>query len=165
MDKKELIYGKTPLDAMSREQLLEVSKTMYAALVSAHSSLHVLRHGALYHDPNNGYWTRQGRGNAAFQQSEQAIEKARDGYSDEDIHRSYFRYATSLLFKPWEGNDEDQWIYCDGCDMLMGAHGNHVNGYIGIPHAKAPMPETKPDCPGTLKALTLEVIENFKQVK
>lgn len=158
---KELQWGETPFDHMSHEELLVQSKRMYMALVSAHEELHKFRHVQLQHNPADRYWTGAGAGNKAWNRSEQAITRARDGYSDENIHRSYFRYASMMLFSPYPGSEfnSSYWGICDTCKEMIGTSMDGLSRLIYTKHE-----DNHPGCgcPGKYRALTPDDLKPVK---
>ena len=111
---KELEWGETPWDNFSREDLLREVQRMYSAVLSAHSVMILSR------EPSSLFWwSDDGSGRRALAKTQMVLDKVKElGYKDENIYRSFFRYAIDLLFTPELGFG---WAVCDTCDSMIGS--------------------------------------------
>lgn len=111
---KELKYGQTPWDNLSREEMLMEIQRMYAALVSANSVLRIVR----CRDESSPFWRRPtknthgGSGGHAEMKCTMILDRIHAEYDSEDVYRAFFRYVVDLLFSPELGF---RWTACDGC--------------------------------------------------
>ena len=103
---RKLEWGETPWDNMPRAKLLRETQRMYAALVSARSPLAMMQQA----DPTAPFWRLDGTGGKALAKVEQALAP----YPGEPAYRSFFRYATDLLFDGLGSG----WMVCDKCDCM-----------------------------------------------
>lgn len=130
-EKKELVWGTTPFDAMSRDELLRQCQRLYVATESLTSMAHLFRHG----NESSPFWT-EGSGGRALEYGSQALNAARDGYEHGDIYDSFFRYARDLLFTDKPGMElGGQWTICPECGQMFG--GSDALNDIGQPHKVA----------------------------
>jgi uncharacterized protein YukE len=160
---KVLEWGETPFDKMSHDELLVHAKRMYSAIQSAHNELGNMREMGLRVDKHSLYWTGQGSGNIAFQKVDQALKKASNGYSRENIHHSYFRYAKSFLFDPWSKSDMPVWMICSKCGSLHELDSDKINRIIEVEMSHNEMYKDS-NCDGLFQKLTADnFIINKKQ--
>jgi hypothetical protein len=111
--KKDLVWGQTPFDDMSRDELLFEVRRMFSALGSCKSALAVLAS-----NDSSPYWSPDGTGGRALKMAEIALEGLDDGGEfSEAIYRMYYRYAIDLLFGPKFGFG---WWVCDSCGDMWG---------------------------------------------
>lgn len=140
-EKKRLKWGETPWDGLSREELLRECQRMYAALQSAQSVIKNCRISSLWHrlpagiqqdDVHealeslakvDGYWG-YGVGGKTLEEVRQALSRA-DEFDSEDVYRSFFRYATDLLFEDRGGMHIGfGWDVCPECGVMIGRSGD-----------------------------------------
>ncbi len=96
---RDLQWGETPWNTpdMPREQLVREVQRMYAALTAARGPLWI----AARDNADHPYWKRGGIGGDALEMVEQALSPYKgnhDGNGYEPAYRSFFRFATDLLF-------------------------------------------------------------------
>lgn len=89
----DLNWGETPFDHMTPEAVLLNAKRMYSALVTLRSLAKQLRLG----NEQSPFWSI-GVGGSAIEKGEQAYAAVTGGFTEENIYRSYYRYADDLLF-------------------------------------------------------------------
>jgi hypothetical protein len=109
---RKLEWGETPWDNWPREKLLREVQRMYAALVSARSPLAMMKQN----DPASPFWGLDGTGGCALAKVEQTLAP----YPNEPAYRTFFRYATDLLF---DGLGQG-WMVCDKCDCMTAGVSN-----------------------------------------
>lgn len=114
MKKKALNWGETPFDVLDREALLIQCKRMFIALQS-------LQHVADQHrmDSKEGYWAPGSVGGRSYAQGQQALAAAKQGFSEDNMHHAFFRYATPLLFTG-EAVHGREWSVCAKCQTMLG---------------------------------------------
>ncbi len=96
---REMKWGETPWDDMSREQLVREVQRMYSALVEARGVINLAKLTDEREYPNtpSPYWNaKDGVGRHAMEKVRQAL-AIYDSRLD-DIYRAFFRYADDLLF-------------------------------------------------------------------
>lgn len=119
-DDTPLQWGETYLDRLSHEELLIASKRMYHALESSWGLLK----GYQEQNPDSPFWGRRGRGGMSLSQCEQAMNAIMphdDDEKRESQYRSFYRYATDLLFHANDADIGSAWMVCDGCGNLWGS--------------------------------------------
>lgn len=146
----ELAWGCTPWDGMTREEMLREIERMYSALTSLYSMVSQTRAIDLeYHGRNEIYWSTEGAGGGAYEKARQIMEPLRGKYEDE-IYRSFFRYADDLLFQRngyrMIGHN---WDVCDTCGVM---YGESVSGESQTGRRCADIGWRK-NCPGTMRKL------------
>lgn len=110
--KKDLAWGQTPFDDMSREELLFEVRRMFSALQSCRCAL------ALSRDEGSPFWGSGGAGGDALRKADIAFEDLDDGGEfSEAIYRMFYRYADDLLFEPKLGFG---WQVCASCGDMWG---------------------------------------------
>lgn len=120
MNDKQLEWGQTPFDECSREELIQHCARLYAA-TSALSSV------AMMLNDKSVFW-KEGIGGDAIEKGRQALELARNGYTDENIYRAYLRYAGDLLFIDAPGLEVRYgWALCPTCGQMASSRGGHSN--------------------------------------
>lgn len=102
---RELEWGETPWDGMTREQLLREVQRMYSALTSARSALRLIRHN----DRGSPFWGSEGSGGLAIGKADQIVAAVETDHDAESVYRAFFRYADDLLF---DGLGSD-WRICE----------------------------------------------------
>lgn len=113
---KDLKYGETPWDSLSRDELLREVQRMYAAISAMYSALRIASHG-----DTSGYWGPQGTGGEAIEMGRQIIEPLHEAYESERIYRAFFRYAVDLLFQSPPGYRICfGWAVCPACGQMFG---------------------------------------------
>lgn len=140
---EKLKWGETPWDDLPREDLLREVQRMFSALESARNVLRILKAAA---DPTSLFWSQQGSGGRALDHAEQVADALYAAYDAEDIYRSFFRYATSLLF---DVPDEEKWVVCSFCGRMWS--GRDTAQRIGTPCTEFLIPTGT--CTGVLRWL------------
>lgn len=150
--KKQLRFGETPFHKMTKKQLLIVACQMYAALSRTRSHVAMRKAADEYNGNIGGYWGENGQGGIALAMAEQALYAAQAGYTSEAVYRSFFRYATDLLFDNSKYKIGSGWMVCPVCGTMLGARGDGttVEGQI----CKDAFPIQKGECPGVYRPLT-----------
>lgn len=140
---KELKWGETPWDDLSKEELLREVQRMFSALQSAQSVLRILR----VQDPVSLFWQMDGSGGRALNRIEQALDAVYQTHDKESLYRTFFRYAASLLFSV---PDEEKWLICPTCGCMWS--GKENARHVGTPHKEYPMAPDR-ECQGILRWL------------
>lgn len=99
---KDLRWGETPYDDLTRGELLRLVQAQHSALVSCSSVLRLMRTG----QKDSPFWLDRGAGYGALHKAMSLLKLSGAlGMNDESesIHRSFFRYADSLLFPDLDG--------------------------------------------------------------
>ena len=124
MKKKNLKWGETPWDNMTREELLLEVRRMYSALRSLYSVVRVDAATRVHFGGNTRYYSETGVGGAALEKGRQVIESLFAQYEngEEDIYRAFFRYADQLLFDTSTGYEflSKEWHVCTECGTMLG---------------------------------------------
>lgn len=140
---KELEWGETPWDNLSREELLREVQRMASALITAQSTIKMMRVG----NETSTYWT-QGVGGSALHKIDQALHLANE-YESENLYRSFYRYAVDLLFdcsvNRYIGFG---WAVCPVCGTMFGETPDGVSS-VGTPCAT----HLNKECPGILRPI------------
>ena len=118
VEPRELPWGASPFDALSRDELIRHCQRLYAATDSLTALARQLREGY----GAGPYWT-EGSGGRAIEQGEQALNAARQDYREGDIYYSFFRYARDLLFVARPGGPSlgGRWCVCPVCKEMVGS--------------------------------------------
>ena len=112
-----LVWGETPWDSKSKEELLRDVQRMYDAIVAMNSCLHIIK----YHDQQSPYWGPGGSGGRSLEMSRQVLAPIHAQYDESDIYRSFFRYATDLLFdQSMPIRTGSGWMICPVCGTMTG---------------------------------------------
>ena len=130
-----LKWGETYFDRMTHEELLLHAKRMYSALQAADGVISQSVEMDKYHG-ESVYYSKRGVGGAAherIQQTLDAITLRSDNYR-EDMYRSYFRYATDLLFQ-YNGyrHVNTGWKVCEQGHMTGNDHDSPIDA---CPHCR-----------------------------
>jgi hypothetical protein len=114
---KELGWGQTPWDNLSREELLREVQRMWSCIVSVDTCLKLNKLNNAYENGGicSSYWTC-GTGYEALNKTSYIINKIKKDYDLEDVYRAFFRYADDLLFEKVGVN----WYCCPKCRMMIG---------------------------------------------
>lgn len=116
---RQLEWGQTPWDNMERQELLQEVWRMFAALRSCESILDNIKFFDERGSPSP-FWSQEGRGGAALEMAHQAMHATQE-YDDENLSRTFFRYARDLLF---ERNGYrmigSAWVVCPVCGAMYG---------------------------------------------
>lgn len=112
---KELEWGCTPWDDMTKEELLREVQRMYSAITSASSVLAIWANSQ-----TSAYWGPEGVGGKASEKIRQVINHTESEYESEEIYRAFFRYADDLLFDCREVSLGAGWCVCPLCDRMFG---------------------------------------------
>lgn len=94
---RNLKWGETPFDDLTRAELLRLVQAYHCATVATSSALHMMKH----HDPDSPYWSPEGTGGSALERADYLLTLAGENDPDpasEKIYRSFFRTAVILLF-------------------------------------------------------------------
>jgi hypothetical protein len=111
---KDLEWGQTPWDDLSRDDLLREVRRMYAAIVALETVAKLCR----VSDEASPFWSMRGTGGRGLEHARQILQPLHAAYGSESIFRSYFRYAVDLLF---DGLGVE-WAVCDVCGQMLGGH-------------------------------------------
>lgn len=110
---RELKYGESPLDSMSELEVRLFAKRAFSAMVSAESTLRLVR-GPETDDRT--FWGPEGTGGRALAKTAFTLRTAHPNPGGEDVWRSYYRPATPSLFKDCILSDgrplEAPWMLC-----------------------------------------------------
>lgn len=127
----DLQFGETPFDDLTRGELLRLVQAYHAAAVSARSVLAMTE----YHQKEHPYWGPDGSGGRAKRRLEYLLARCGDGGANsrsERIYRSFFRYATDLLFAGVDG-DKDYWGIDAKGEMVAPSAPGDINRFTGLP--------------------------------
>lgn len=149
---KELKWGETPFDSMTRDELLLEVKRMFAAIGAAQTVMALSKNM----NENSPFW-KEGTGARAVEMCEQISDRYRE-YHGEEIYRSYYRYATDLLFERRGVQIGHGWAVCPLCGVMLGEQGNGKS-MVG---ERCMMGNT--DCPGHMRLLEWSDLEPAKTV-
>lgn len=100
---KRFSWGESPFDDLTRGELLRLVQAYHSATVSSRS---VLKMHA--NDAETGFWGPEGTGGRALQKANYLMALSREDSTDqerENIYRSFFRTADTLLF-PYKKSDK-----------------------------------------------------------
>lgn len=115
--KKKVKWGETPLDRLTKKQLLTEANRMASALMAANGVL-----CQFVGDTHHPFWGSEGRGGRAIEKCAQAMVLF-EGYDAENVYRSYFRYCDDVLFDNAKVKLGFGWHVCDLCgNMVAGDH-------------------------------------------
>lgn len=146
--KKDLAWGETPFDEFSREDLLRECQRMYAALEALRTTARLIQ----IREEHSPFWGRSGTGGRALEMARQVLEPIQSRYEPETIFRSFFRYATDLLFDSSTGFDIGfGWAVCPECGDMFGRDGRGRSA-VGDSCASH-WPKTNAPCSGVLRSL------------
>ena len=112
--KRFLKFGQTPFDTLTKKDLLFLCKKYYDTINTLHSIV-LMHRGRNKDDP---YWNEGGSGRQALLQADECLVEV--GTSDERrdaIYRSFYRYASGLLYQHPEL--DRHWMVCDKCSSMM----------------------------------------------
>jgi hypothetical protein len=145
---KRLEWGETPFDKLSRDELLRHAQRMYNTVESMYSALRLSSHGR-----TDGFWGTEGTGGKAIEKGRQVLEPIHQEWEKEDIYRSFFRYATDLLFAKNEYRIGAGWGVCPKCGTMLGETLDGKTS-IGNPCIR---------CGETLRALSWEDLKSISE--
>lgn len=148
---KRLDFGKTPWDDLSREELLRQVWRMFSALESADLVLRFFKARTRKDDPYSPIWDEQGNGGQVLGRISQIIDPVYEEYDEESV-RSFFRYATSLLF---DVPDQEKWIICPVCGDMW----SNAVRYIGWTCSQFPARQNS-ECKGVFRWLEWDDLLN-----
>ena len=154
--KRTLKWGETPFHHLSHDELLRTTERMYAAILSMNFALKMCDDGS-----DAGFWGTEGSGGTALEKARQIIKPIHTAYSDEDIYRSFFRYANDLLFDRSTYKIGFGWVVCDTCKVMVG---ETVQGDSYLNHKCSEIFDYK-KCPGTFRPLTWGDLAPIKKEK
>lgn len=118
MEQKQLRWGETPWDNLSREELLREVQRAYDALIAVSSCLNMAKARS---GVSAEYWGYGGMGGRALEMARQVTEPIETTYGSENIYSSFFRYAVDLLFDQSTGFDIGfGWAVCPECGITVG---------------------------------------------
>jgi len=153
---KELRWGETPWDKMSRKELLREVEMMWSAIDSAGAVLVNLQ----LTDKDHPYWNT-GPGGTALEKCNQVRDKIAAEYHKEDVYKAFFRYSDSLLFKASTSIGHwYNWLVCSDCDWMCTTD---ILKYATIGGSEAE--GTCPACNGKFRAITWEDMSPVKKEK
>lgn len=136
---KQLEWGETPWDNLTKEELLREVQRMYCAVSSAYSVL--LDYAGS--DPSHPFWSKEGRGARTLEMCRQSLANLED-YEPDNMYRSFFRYAHDLLF---DSNPNAVlgfgWHICPKCGTMRGSKNDVLVGESCM----------EPKCNGVLRKL------------
>ena len=110
---KELKWGETPFDNLSKKELLYLVKKMYSAVYTAQTVLNILKR----HESDSVFW-QKGSGYEVLEKINLCIDPILQEYDSEDIYYAYYRYANDLLFRRELGFN---WVICSECGSMIGS--------------------------------------------
>lgn len=113
MSKKTLIWGQTPFDSLTHEELLRLVQAMYSALVASRSAMKM----AAGPEPDL-FWGMSGSGGRASLKCKTVLDPIHAKFEEESIYRSFFRYADDLLF-PSRPSGDPKWLVCEQCNQMV----------------------------------------------
>jgi hypothetical protein len=145
---KELKWGETPWDNLSREELLLEIKRMYSALVSVKSALSMLSF-----PEGLPYFSIRGTGGRALEKARQVLQPIHEKFEGSAIYSSYFRYADDLLFERGEYRIGSGWAVCPECGVMLGETGD------GKSSVGEKCRHGKKDCDGVLRPIQWSDLE------
>lgn len=133
--KKQLKWGQTPFDRMTKKELTRHAQRMYSALSSCMSVIGMQQAmdrfqvaqakgsdpDALSLDQLHPYWGCDGSGGRALEKARQALVLVDQPYDKEVIYTSFFRYADDLLFDGSQFNVVTGWVVCPKCGTMLGS--------------------------------------------
>lgn len=144
---KELQWGETPWDGLSRDELLREVQRMYAAVVALETTSKLWR----CQDEHSPFWGKHGTGWRGLEHARQILKPLHAAYGAEQIFRSFFRYAGDLLF---DGLGLE-WAVCDKCGQMIGGHLGEDGSYTSIA-GQSCSSFLRDKCSGTFRPLTWE---------
>ncbi|MCB0257355.1 MAG: hypothetical protein KDI55_26840 [Anaerolineae bacterium] len=118
MMKKQLDWGQTPWDNLTREELLRTVQKMY---ITIETQNHVLSNIVQFrrHEP---YWSGKGVGGRALEMARQIIQPVILEWEVESLYRSFYRYAEDLLFDCSKHEQLGKnWAVCPKCGTMLGS--------------------------------------------
>lgn len=92
--KRDLKWGETPWDHLSRDELLRRVQMYFSAVDSLRACMAVLRSSI----PESPYWAPSGSGGNALAKGDAVVDQVYTEFDQEQVYRSFFRYADDLLF-------------------------------------------------------------------
>lgn len=110
---KELKWGETPWDDLTKKELLREVQKMYSAINSANSCLKLLSSNGM----NSSFWKTEGTGGHALNKCTEIINNLHENYSAEDIYYAFFRYVDDIFFE----FKSDGWVVCNKCNKMVGS--------------------------------------------
>lgn len=152
---RELEWGETPWDPMSRDDLLREVQRMYAALVRLESIAKLCQ----IRDEGSPFWGPRGTGGGGLEMARQILEPLHEQHTSENIYRAFFRYAVDLLFQKSGFDIRTGWAVCDKCGQMIGASaGDEIRDERTLVGTKCS--ERLPGkCDGVLRALEWKDLE------
>ncbi len=138
IDPKDLKWGQTPFDDMTRDEMHLLLRRMFMALVHGRSVVAMLKYG----QETSPYWGDHGSGGKALAMMADVLAELKQDEHDEETFRSYFRYAGQLLF-PDLPRDYSWWINDEGEGELIGCK-------------TMPTAESHPEFNGAWRAFTFD---------
>lgn len=154
-NQKELKWGETPWDHLDKADLLRTVQRMYSAVLSLHSALSLCNHNDERSGYQGGYWGFDGTGGVALERGRQVLDPIHEEYSEEDIYRSFFRYANDLLFDRSRGYRVGfGWTVCPVCGLMIGE--NMMGESLLGKRCSEVYPRGEGRCEGIFRELTWE---------
>jgi hypothetical protein len=111
---KDLEWGQTPFDDLSRAELLRLVQAYHSALMSCNAVLHLAKGS----NPLSRFWGSDGTGGRAITKAEALMTLAGEPTGAERIYHSFFRYVDDLFFP---GIDREKWGIASNGDMTCPA--------------------------------------------
>ena len=153
----ELHWGETPWDNKSHDELLRDVQRMYSAVQAMYSCLNVIKAGS--RGTPSEFWS-DGTGGMCIEKGRQILEPLWKEFGNEEIYRSFFRYADDLLFEQAHGIGVG-WCICPVCGTCLGTSSSgktHVGEVCGdVLHMKSD------SCPGIFRPLMWEDMKPLQE--
>jgi hypothetical protein len=155
---KELKWGQTPFHRMTKKALVLTACRLYAAAVSARSVIGMDKAANEAMGRNMAFYGTDGTGGRSLEMLEQALREAEKGYDQEDIYRSFFRYALDLLFDGSVYRIGKNWMVCPVCGTMLGGRGDGSTVEGQVCHEAYGLARGK--CEGVFRRLTWDDLMN-----
>jgi len=142
MRRRNLLWGKSPWDKITREDLLHEVRKGYAAVSSARRALAILSQRSEV----QANWRESGTCGQAMAKCGKVIDAVERKNSSESIFHRLFRYAATLLFE-----ESNRWAICALCDKAaMEIDGEEIASMIGNPCQQVFVFSSN-ECAGTMR--------------
>lgn len=149
---KKLVWGETPWDDLSREELLREVQRLYAAVQAAHHLFQGLRD---YYAPAEiaPILRLDPRGQTAAKCA-YVVNRLESEWDAESLYHSFYRYANDLLFAGADLRIGYGWALCPACGVMVG---RSLDGRESIGAVCRDVIQS--DCKGILRALEWRDLE------